>query len=160
MPNKKGGKKFKKGKKQSSYDKALLYKDPKEDQEYAKVIRASGNGRFDVQCFDGKDRLGVLAGNMRKKIWVNKDDIILISKWEFLTDDTKCSIIHKYDNDEVKKLKRDGEFPECITLETESEFADFGDQDDMITFDYNDPDESSSDEELSEPTEEIDLDDI
>jgi len=137
MPNKKGGKKFKKGKKQSSYDKALLYKDPKEDQEYAKVIR--------------------VAGNMRKKIWVNKDDIVLISKWEFLTDDTKCSIIHKYDNDEVKKLKRDGEFPECITLETESEFADFGDQDDMITFDYNDPDESSSDEE---PNEVIDLDDI
>ena len=40
MPNAKGGKKFKKGKKQTFHEKALIYKDPKEDQEYGKVIRA------------------------------------------------------------------------------------------------------------------------
>ena len=33
MPNAKGGKKFKKGKKQSFNDKKLIYKDPKENQE-------------------------------------------------------------------------------------------------------------------------------
>ena len=120
MPNKKGGKKFKKGKKQSFHDKKLIYKDPKEDQEYGKVVRPMGNGRFEIQCFDGKDRMGILAGNMRKKIWVNKDDIILFSKWEFTTDDNKCSIIHKYDHDEVKKLQREGEFPIHINLESES----------------------------------------
>ena len=161
MPNKKGGKKFKKGKKQSFHVKAMIYKDPKEDQEYGKVIRAMGNGRFDIQCFDGKNRMGILAGNMRKKVWVNKDDIILLSKWEFTTEDDKCSIIHKYDRDESRKLQRDGEFPDFITLDEENEFG----ADDMIQFDYGDKDSSSSDEEdeeekKEEKKEEIDLDDI
>ena len=76
MPNAKGGKKFKRGKKNSSIEKKLIYKDPKEEQEYAKVISACGNGRFTIQCFDGRDRLGIIAGNMRKRVWVNKDDIV------------------------------------------------------------------------------------
>ena len=54
MPNAKGGKKFKKGKKQTFHQKALIYKDPKEEKEHGKVIRAMGNGRFEIQCFDGK----------------------------------------------------------------------------------------------------------
>tara|TARA_B110000285_G_scaffold82262_1_gene94717 strand:- start:297 stop:779 length:483 start_codon:yes stop_codon:yes gene_type:complete len=160
MPNKKGGKKFKKGKKQSFRAKTMIYKDPKEDQEYGKVIRVMGNGRFDIQCFDGKNRMGILAGNMRKKVWVNKDDIILLSKWEFTTDDSKCSIIHKYDLDESRKLQRDGEFPDFITLDEENEFG----TDDMIHFDYDVKESSSSDEEdeevEGEVKEEIDLDDI
>ena len=162
MPNKKGGKKFKKGKKQSFHDKKLIYKDPKEDQEYGKVTRPMGNGRFEIECFDGKTRMGILAGNMRKKIWVNKDDIVLFSKWEFTTDDAKCSIVHKYDQDEVKKLQREGEFPIHIKLTEESEFTDYGDSEDMITFDYGDPSDSSSEEEEKEEEEDevINLDDI
>tara|TARA_B110000967_G_C18719300_1_gene476774 strand:+ start:221 stop:667 length:447 start_codon:yes stop_codon:yes gene_type:complete len=148
MPNKKGGKKFKKKKKESFHTKTMIYKDPKEDQEYGKVIRAMGNGRFDIQCFDGKNRMGILAGTMRKKVWVNKDDIILFSKWEFTTEDDKCSIIHKYDLDESRKLQRDGEFPDFIILDEEN---DFGDTDDMITFEYDVPDDEEDD---------IDLDDI
>ncbi len=180
MPNKKGGKKFKKGKKQSFHDKKLIYKDPKEDQEYGKVVRAMGNGRFEIQCFDGKDRMGIIAGNMRKKIWVNKDDIILFCKWEFTTDDNKCSIIHKYDQDEVKKLQREGEFPIHINLESESEFNEYNDSENMISFNYDvsseddsdsdydsdDDDESKDDKKdklpvrIHEGVEEIDFNDI
>jgi len=135
----------------------MIYKDPKEDQEYGKVIRAMGNGRFDIQCFDGKNRMGILAGNMRKKVWVNKDDIILFSKWEFTTEDDKCSIIHKYDLDESRKLQRDGEFPDFITLDEENDFT----TGDMIQFDYGDPSvDEVLNEETSESEEEIDLDDI
>ena len=153
MPNKKGGKKFKKGKKQSYNDKKLIYKNPKEDQEYGKVIGALGNGRFQIECFDGKSRLGILAGNMRKRVWVNNDDIVLISRWEFLTDSDKCSIVHKYDSDEVSKLQKENEFPKNIKFESENNFDI---SDDMISFDYNEPKSSSS--ESSE--EEINLDDI
>lgn len=164
MPNAKGGKKFKKGKKQSFHDKKLIYKDPKEDQEYGKIIKSCGNGRFQIQCFDGKNRLGIIAGNMRKKVWVNNDDIILFSKWEFTTDDNKCSIIHKYDRDEVKELQKSGEFPKNIILETENKFVDLGDYDDMISFEYGNPSDSSSDDEKEEEKsysdQEIDLDDI
>ena len=152
MPNKKGGKKFKRGKK-NIHETKLIYKNPKEDQEYGKVINTCGNGRFQIECFDGKSRLGILAGNMRKRVWVNNDDIVLISRWEFLNDSDKCSIVHKYDSDEVSKLQKENEFPKNIKFESENNFDI---SDDMISFDYNEPKSSSS--ESSE--EEINLDDI
>ena len=156
MPNKKGGKKFKKGKKQPQNDKKLIYKNPKEDQEYGRITSICGNGRFQIECFDGKTRLGILAGNMRKRVWVNNNDIVLISRWEFSTENDKCSIVHKYDEDEVKKLKRDGEFPENIQLENEENFI----SDDMISFDYDEPKEDKSSSEESSSEEDINLDDI
>ena len=154
MPNAKGGKKFKRGKKNTSFEKKLIYKDPKEDQEYGKVIRAVGNGRFEIQCFDGKTRMGIIAGNMRKRVWVNKDDIILFSKWEFTTDDDKCSIVHKYDVDESRKLQKEGEFPDTINLDEENEF---GDDDDNFQFDYDISENSSEegDEEIINSSENI-----
>ena len=161
MPNAKGGKKFKRGKK-TIHETKLIYKDPKEDQEYGKIIKALGNGRFEVECFDGKNRVGIIAGNMRKRVWINKDDIILFSKWDFSTDDEKCSIIHKYNIDEVKRLQRENEFPSTIRLEEDNDFFDYGDTEDMITFDYDDPNDLS-DENLSEESEleqEVNLDDI
>ncbi len=147
MPNAKGGKKFKRGKKNTSFERKMIYKDPKEDQEYGKVVRAMGNGRFEIQCFDGKTRMGIIAGNMRKRVWVNKDDIILFSKWEFTTDDDKCSIVHKYDIDESRKLQKEGEFPDTINLDEENEFGD----DDNFQFDYGATDsESEEDKEEKE----------
>lgn len=164
MPNAKGGKKFKKGKKQTFHQKALIYKDPKEDQEYGKIVRAMGNGRFEIQCFDGKTRMGIIAGNMRKRVWVNKDDIILFSKWEFTTDDDKCSIIHKYDIDESRKLQKEGEFPDTINLDEENEFNT---DDNNFEFNYGPDSESSSSEDEKDKSdnekidnEKIDLDDI
>ena len=147
MPNAKGGKKFKKGKKKTFHEKSLIYKDSKEDQEYGKIIRAMGNGRFEIQCFDGKTRMGIIAGNMRKRVWVNKDDIILFSKWEFTTDDDKCSIIHKYDIDEARRLQKEGEFPDTINLDEENEFNI---DDSNFEFNYDSGSDSESDEEKEE----------
>ena len=152
MPNAKGGKKFKKGKKQTFHQKALIYKDPKEDQEYGKIVRAMGNGRFEIQCFDGKTRMGIIAGNMRKRVWVNKDDIILFSKWEFTTDDDKCSIIHKYDIDESRKLQKEGEFPDTINLDEENEFNT---DDNNFEFNYDSVSSSEEDNEAEEEKEEV-----
>jgi translation initiation factor 1A len=153
MPNAKGGKKFKRGKKGGPQEKRFIYKDPAEDQEYGKVCRAMGSGRFEIQCFDGKMRMGIVAGNMRKRVWINKDDIILFSKWEFTTEDDKCSIVHKYDLDESRKLQREGEFPDFIKLE-----EDLGEDD--IDFQFSNEDNESNPSEEEEEEEEIDLDDI
>jgi len=78
----------------------------KEDQEtYGQVISALGNNRLMVKCFsDGKDRICTIRGSMRKKIWINKNDIVLVSLREF--QDDKADIIHKYDEFDVKKLKK------------------------------------------------------
>jgi translation initiation factor 1A len=159
--NQKGGKKHKKGKKDSFQERQLILKDPKEGQEYAKITKVNGSGRYQLFCFDGKDRLGICAGNIKRRTRFVISDIILVSLWEF--QDTKCSIIHKYEPEESRKLKNQGEFPENIKLEEENSFM--CDEFNSVQFTYDNPsDEEEKSEEkkdTSESEEEvIDLDDI
>lgn len=137
--NQKGGKKHKKGKKESFQEKQLIYKDPKEDQEYAKIKRVNGSGRYQLLCFDGKERLGICAGNIKRRTRFAINDIILVALWDF--QESKCSIIHKYEDDEVQKLKTSGAFPDNIKIEEENPFMD----DFESQFSFDNP--LSSDEE-------------
>lgn len=67
--------------------------------EYAQVTKMLGNGRLEAQCFDGEKRLAHIRGKMRKKVWINQGDIILISLREF--QDDKADVIVKYTVEEV-----------------------------------------------------------
>ena len=49
-----------------------------EGQEYGQVLKILGAGRVRVHCFDGKERLGLIRGKLRKKTWINCNDIVLI----------------------------------------------------------------------------------
>lgn len=51
--------------------------------EYAQVTKMLGNGRLEALCFDGEKRLAHIRGKMRKKVWINQGDIILLSLREF-----------------------------------------------------------------------------
>ena len=46
--------------------------------EYAQVIKMLGNGRLEAMCFDGVKRLCHIRGKLRKKVWINTSDIILV----------------------------------------------------------------------------------
>lgn len=156
--NKKGGKKYKKNKKMQCNTSKLILKneeDGVEDQEYGKIIKVNGSGRFMVQCFDGTERLGICAGKIKRKVRINLNDIILFCKWDF--QDKKCSIIHKYEDHEVSKLISMKEIPE-----QNSEFDDFNDS---IIFDNSLPEEENTLEDKfqvsdNESSEDIDLEDI
>ena len=55
-----------------------------------------------MKCFDGVKRLGLIRGKLRKKIWINHGDIILISLREY--QDEKGDVILKYSADEARSL--------------------------------------------------------
>jgi translation initiation factor 1A len=152
MPNKKGGKKFKKGKKgNDSFVRELILKDPKELEDYGRITRGLGNCRFEVFTLDGKTRIGIVKGKMRKKVWVNKDDIVLIGLWDF--QDDKCSIIHKYAEDEVGKLIGKNEIPIGFKVSSEEDFNE-----EENYFDYAQSPNSSSEEEEEDEEDEEDTD--
>ena len=88
---------------------------------------------------------------MQKRVWVNRSDVVLISLWEGMTDDTKCSIIHKYSEDEAKRLQKEGELPDTFKFNLD-EFDT--PEDEEYGFTMDEPSDSSSEEEG------IDLDDI
>jgi initiation factor 1A len=51
--------------------------------EYAQVLRMLGQGRLEAQCMDGIKRLCHIRGKMRKKVWVNVGDIVLLGLREY-----------------------------------------------------------------------------
>lgn len=169
MPNRIGGRNFKKGKKGKFNE--IKNNVVKEDgQEYAQVINPKGNGRFELKCCDNVDRLGSVSGKMRKRIWINRSDIVLICKWEDMTNDNKCSIVHKYTESEAKRLLKDGELPKNfkLNLDDVEEFATNNDEDYFKGISDSESDEESveetknSDDSSDESSDEqlIDLDEI
>lgn len=73
-----------------------------------------GNGRLEAHCFDGVTRICHICGNMRKKIWINTADIILVSLRDF--QDSKADVIGRYTADEARKLKARGELPDNLEV--------------------------------------------
>lgn len=100
-----GGKGRKKAKGSSgSRDKTLLIAsavDPT-DAEYGFIKDVCGQGHYRVVCNDGKERLGVLRGSMRRRVWVRMNDMVLVTRRQY--QDDKCDIVHKYGSDEVLRL--------------------------------------------------------
>ncbi|XP_046320193.1 eukaryotic translation initiation factor 1A, X-chromosomal isoform X2 [Marmota monax] len=73
----KGGKNRCRGKNENESEKReLVFKE--DGQVYAQVIKMLGNGRLEAMCFDGIKRLCHIRGKLRKKVWINSSDIILV----------------------------------------------------------------------------------
>ena len=169
MPNNKGGKKYKRNKNQVQENKTTRLKDVNQSQEYAQITKCLGNCRFEVLCFDGKKRMAIMCGKMRKRVFVNAHEIVLVSLREW--QDSKCDIIDKYSASDVQKLKQKNLIPKSIKLEEKNDLDDEIMDDNLgFVFDYSMPnddslsDKSSSEEESddtdSDDPSKIDIDDI
>ena len=163
MPkNTKGGKKHKTHKNSTESSKRPLYL-KESGQEYAIICKLLGNSRLEIKCGDDKIRLGIIRGSMKKKIWLNTDDYILVALREF--EDGKADIIHKYYPEEVNILKKEKEIPDCLMKNNKIDI-DFN-NDDSITFDENSDHENDfyynsdhSDESINQNILDNDIDDI
>jgi translation initiation factor 1A len=141
----KGGKNRKRGKNENEEDvkRELVNKD--QGQAYAQVLRMLGGGYLEAMCFeDGKKKLCHIRGKLRKKVWINSADIILIGLRDF--QDDKADVILKYTTDEARQLKYRREIPEGTNI---TETQQFGQDNggDNIVFDEIDNDSDDSDDE-------------
>jgi len=123
-----GGKGYKKKKACSAeFDRKLLEL-AEVSQSYALVTKMLGGCR--VECIlygngaitsgkqssggggTGTNAIGVIRGAMRKKVYINASDVILVSVRDF--EPGKVDVIHKYSNDEVRELIKLKEIPSNI----------------------------------------------
>ena len=148
---KKGGKKHKRNKNRDIETKTIRYKE--DGQEYAQITKCKGNCRFDDRCSDGKERAAILCGTMRKRKFVNLNDIVLVSLRDF--QDDICDIMDRYDENGARKLRETKELPETFTL---GEDNDFQDDMDGIEFTTELPSDDSDEDYLME--DDINLDEI
>ena len=138
-----GGKSKKKAKKKTTdVTRELVFKE--EGQEYGQNIRLLGDCRLEIICSDGIKRDGHIRGSMRKKIYINMNDIVLVQINEY--EPEKCDIILKYTDEEVRKLKKCGEMPEIFKLPGE-ETSEIGEGNDFITFEKNKINDDDDDED-------------
>ncbi|XGW28183.1 hypothetical protein V3C99_008188 [Haemonchus contortus] len=156
----KGGKNRRRGKNENDFMKREL--DTKDvGQEYGQVSKMLGNGRVLAFCFDGKQRVCHIRGKLRKKVWINTGDIILVGLRDY--QDDKGDVILKYTPDEARRLKEKNELPEHAKInendeqeEGEIEFRDLGAEsgDDEGEEEDNNMPSSGSDESEEESEEE------
>lgn len=111
-------------------------------------MKMLGNGRLEAMCFDGEKRLAHIRGKLRKKVWINQGDIILLSLRDY--QDEKGDVIMKYTADEARSLKAYGELPEHAKINETDTYGHEGFEDN-VEFDE---DRESEDEK------EIDVDEL
>ena len=100
-----------------------------DDQDYGTVTKLLGNGRMTVKFSEGQEKQCTVRGSMRKREWVNMNDVVLVAFREF--GDTH-DIIRRYAEDEVQYLKKIGEM-QTVKIEDDDNDAEivFEDVDDI-----------------------------
>ena len=121
-----GGKGHKKSKKLTVTSKHVPFCD--NETCYAYILEALGAGRMRVHCFgDGKERIAKIRGSLYKKVWIAKDDLVLVSLRDF--QDACCDIVHKYDNDDIHVLVSCGQLPKMYKNAIKRENCDTAESD-------------------------------
>ncbi len=77
MPRRRGGRR-RGGKRKGRFQgkRELVYKE--EMMEYGQCLKLLGSGRFTIYCYDGKERVGLIRGKLRRRVWVRIGSLVLI----------------------------------------------------------------------------------
>jgi translation initiation factor 1A len=139
MPrNIKGGKKYKKGKKNSNEQEQNIVKDIYKingiDQYYGVVEKRLGGLYLSVELLykenqkqlDNSIVIAHIRGRFRKRVFFNPGDVLLLSARS--TNDNKMDTLYKYNFNEIQQLKNEGEIDQKywskLILKTNEEVED------------------------------------
>ena len=135
----KGGKKHRRGKNISIALKPNL---PDPDQYYAYITKILGNGRMELNYYipiykedstvgdwNCNKSIGLIRGKMMKRVYVNLNDLVLVSEREF--DKSKVDIIDKYNSNQIPYLKKESNFPDIGDLAKNDIEFNFSDNDNI-----------------------------
>ncbi|MFP4115929.1 MAG: translation initiation factor eIF-1A [Candidatus Aenigmatarchaeota archaeon] len=80
---------------------------PEDDQVLGKVIELLGADRLRVECEDGNERIVRIPGRLKKRVWVNRDDIIIVEPWD-IEKEEKGDMVWRYNKNKIPQLKKRG----------------------------------------------------
>lgn len=75
-------------------------------QLFGRVTKLLGNYRVMVYCNDDQERMGLIRGSLRKKVWIAVGDIVLVSLRDCVSTDDKADICERLDPKLVYKLRK------------------------------------------------------
>ena len=71
------------------------------------AVKMLGGDHILVRCQDGKQRVCRVRGKLKRRVWIRKGDIVLVSPWDFQSD-RKGDIIWRYKRNQAEWLIRKG----------------------------------------------------
>ena len=83
----------------------LVY--PSENDVMGVVQKLLGFDRVLVKCQDGHVRICRIRGKMKRRTWIREGDIVLVSPWDFQSDE-RGEIFHRYTANQVDDLRHKG----------------------------------------------------
>lgn len=152
MPNIKGGKAYKKTKHSSNDNEPFT--EIQKDQMYGRVVRNLGGLNLMVFCNDNKERICHIRGSMRKRVWMNPGDVVVISFRELSSEDSaqRGDIVSKVDPKFYTRILKDPLINERLFIGKDSATTTNNDESGFIFADEGD--EDSSDDLSKELTKE------
>jgi translation initiation factor 1A len=150
-----GGKKHKRSKnitQPCNLTRNFTLADP-ESEKYGYVISAMGDCRMKCYCEDKIERVGIIRGNMRKRIFISIGDIVIMSMRSF--QDNKADITKVYNSDEVINLTQYGEINNICNYKNMNNKEHESDICDDFLMDYENDENSNSNKTLNEDYETI-----
>lgn len=71
------------------------------------AIKLLGYDRILVKCQDGHERLCRIRGKMKRRVWIREGDIVLVSPWDFQSDQ-KGDLFWRYTKAQAELLRKRG----------------------------------------------------
>jgi translation initiation factor 1A len=71
------------------------------------TVKLLGFDRMIVKCQDGHERLCRVRGKLKRRVWVRVGDIVLVSPWDFQSDN-RGDIFWRYRRNETAWLRSKG----------------------------------------------------
>ena len=79
---------------------------PDDDEVFGIVESMLGANRLKVRCMDGKTRTARIPGKMKKRIWINEDDVVIVEPWDW--QDEKADVKWRYTKQQADQLREEG----------------------------------------------------
>ncbi|MFW6111352.1 MAG: translation initiation factor eIF-1A [Thermoproteota archaeon] len=80
---------------------------PSKNDVLGVVVNLLGFDRVKVKCQDGHTRLCRIRGKMKRRVWIRERDIVLVSPWDFQSDE-RGDIIWRYKHSQASWLRKKG----------------------------------------------------
>ena len=80
---------------------------PKGKETFGLIETKLGGNKVRVICQDGKTRICRIPGRLKRRLWVNPGDIVIVEPWE-IQGDERGDVIWKYSNAQVDWLRKKG----------------------------------------------------
>ena len=80
---------------------------PDQGQVLGTVVKLAGATKFFVRCTDGKERLCIIPGRLRRRFWIKENDVVIVQPWVVQTDE-RGDIVWRYSVLDISKLRERG----------------------------------------------------